>query len=153
MQKWIRHGVQVMQRSSGAKKENVMFVGKDGKIIYVPNQATSIKVQKVWVDSKGQEVQKDSGDITVNIKRSIRKPVGYKVKLQFLYQDWDDKYYPFKHQIADDIYIEPGTSISYASQNGFWEKNWQDVLEKSQLMELLIRELAEKMEMQVNRRW
>lgn len=113
--------------SSGAKKENVMFVGKDGKIIYVPNQATSIKVQKVWVDSKGQEVQKDSGDITVNIKRSIRKPVGYKVKLQFLYQDWDDKYYPFKHQIADDIYIEPGTSISYASQNGFWGKNWQDV--------------------------
>lgn len=109
------------------QKEKVMFVGKDGKTIYVPNQANSIKVQKIWADSKGQEVQKDSGTIIVNVKRSIRKPVGYKVKLQFLYQDWDDKYYPFKHQIADDIYIEPGTSISYASQNGFWGKNWQAV--------------------------
>lgn len=98
--------------SSGAKKENVMFVGKDGKTIYVPNQANSIKVQKVWVDSKGQEVQKDSGDIIVRVKRSTRKPIGYEVSLKFMYVD-NGSYGEFPNQITTPVLVEPGGKIVF----------------------------------------
>lgn len=98
--------------SSGAKKENVMFVGKDGKTIYVPNQATSIKVQKVWVDSKGQEVQKDSGDIIVRVKRSTRKPIGHEVSLKFMYVD-NGSYGEFPNQITTPVLVEPGGKIVF----------------------------------------
>lgn len=95
--------------SSGAKKENVMFVGKDGKTIYVPNQATSIKVQKVWVDSKGQEVQKDSGEITVKVRRSTRKPTGCKVKVTLV----SNNTYGKPQKVLPDFYIERGTGVTF----------------------------------------
>lgn len=108
-------------------QKDVRFVGTSGAAIYVPNESTSIQVKKVWADSKGQEVQKDSGDITVNLMRSTRKPVGYEVELKFLYRDWDGTYKPFTNQIKEKICVEPGSSISYSSQYGSWGKKWQDV--------------------------
>ena len=98
--------------NSSINKENVAFVGKDGKTIYVPNQATSIKVQKVWADSKGQEVQGDSENITVKVKRSTRKPEGYEVHLKFMYIGGGVTE-EFPNQIQTPIIVKPGSDVIF----------------------------------------
>ena len=118
--------------NSEISKENVMFVGKDGKTIYVPNQANSIKVQKVWADSKGQEVQQNFSPVTVSVRRSIRRPNKCSVTVKFISNAHTN---PEKDFPA--FLIEKGTNITFLgtvdwatdSNNAFiWVKiNGQEV--------------------------
>lgn len=114
---WYANGA----NSAGIAKENVMFVGKDGKTIYVPNQATSIKVQKVWVDSKGNTLSDGEvgvSGIKVKVKRSTKKPQGYRVKLRFEYNGTP---YECLNQASEagEVIVEPGSSISYMNGVAF----------------------------------
>ena len=123
--------------SAGVEKKNVIFVGKDGKTIYVPNKATSIKVQKVWVDSKGNTLSGDAlniAGIQVKVKRSTKKPQGYRVKLRFEYGGGTKYSGLNQSEFAGEIIVEPGSRISYRNGVAFhypgdtWDKCYKDIL-------------------------
>ena len=112
----------------GPDKSSVQFVGKNGTVVYVPNKATSIRVQKVWVDSDGNTVDK-TGTVDVNVYQCTKRMLGCEVTLRFVDADGKD-YNTAYTKVTEKIYVKKGSKITYqANRYGVWGLNWYDLFQ------------------------
>ena len=75
--------------NSEVTKENIRIVSRNGDVIYVPNDAANLNVQKVWIDKDGNSIIPDTDSIQVTLYQ--HKSVGHKVDIE-IYQNGDCKY-------------------------------------------------------------
>ena len=60
--------------NAGISKDNVLFIN-DSSAIYVPNEPTTLTVQKVWTDQDGNETASGADGVEVKLYRQATRPM------------------------------------------------------------------------------
>lgn len=92
-------------KSSGALSGDVRYIRNSGAF-YVPNEKTSITINKVWLNSDNTTDNNHPNSINVGLYQSIRTG-GAKITVQVI-----DMYHPERIFYNNAVYIDPGTPVS-----------------------------------------
>lgn len=77
---------------AGISKDNVLFIN-DSSAIYVPNQPTTLTVQKVWTDQDGNETAPGADGVEVKLYRQTMTTNAVTVTVtSTAHQDWSTTY-------------------------------------------------------------
>ena len=97
---------------------NIQVLGKNGGNIYIPNEYTSIGVQKVWLDQNGVAIDPGIDEIQVQLMQNTKVSDGYHVKIQF----------SSAYGKEINICVKKGTSIKLTVEQPTWsvgqENQW-----------------------------
>ena len=103
---------------SGVQKDDIIFVEYSGYAnVYIPNKSTSLKVQKLWVDSNGNPTT--GQEIQVQLYQNTQKLEACNVTVRFAGSSYQENY----GDAAQVTYqVKPGTTFELVVK-GLWGMN------------------------------
>lgn len=112
---WLANGSteQDMEQTisdAGISKDNVLFIN-DSSAIYVPNEPTTLTVQKVWTDQDGNETAPGADDVEVKLYRQATQTNAVTVTV-----NWSHQY----GSGSSSVEVAQGSSLTLTT--GIWQE-------------------------------